>query len=199
MEAYVPEGALSHISGWLKSDPVSLKITRERASKLGDFRPSQNGKPAAVSVNRNLNPVEFLITLAHEFAHAENYRINGRRTKPHGKEWKHYFRAKLSELIRDGIFDEKYRDAIIRCYFMRERIATSSCPDLKRLLDEERGIVKPTRLEDIPVGSTFRMKGGKVLIKGEKIRTRYRCKESRGFRKYTVHPMAEILEFWPPR
>ena len=179
-------------------DPVQIRIRRPRLTKLGDFRPAQLGKPSRITINSDLHSIEFLITLAHEFAHAENFRVHGRKVNPHGIEWKTIFREKLLEIIASGLLDKKFEKAIIACFFKRERIATSSCLQLKRLYDEESGLIPAMRVEDIPIGSIFKTNAGRLLKKGNKIRTRYKCWDIRTKRYYTVHPMAEIVEFNVP-
>lgn len=194
----LPEGSTELVLEWLKLYPVKVVITRPRHSKLGDFRPAQKGKAARVSVNAGLHPVEFIITLAHELAHAENYNLHGRSVKPHGPEWKAAFRGMLKQIVSAGFLDDRFSKAIHDCFFKRERLATSSCSILRRLYDDENGIGFVIRVDDIPEGSVFKTTSGKLMIKGEKIRTRYKCREVRTKRIYTVHPMAEIVDFQAP-
>jgi len=198
LEDRLPEGSSGLVLDWLENDPVSVLISRPRQTKLGDYRPAIDGRPERVSINGNLHPVEFLITLAHEMAHVENYRQNGRRVKPHGKEWKAVFRNKLAQIIKAGFLDERYNSAIYDCFFRKERLATTMCSVLKRLIDNEKGRVSPLRVEDIPEGSIFLTGNGKKLVKGTKMRTRYKCREINTNRVYTVHPMAEIIEYRAP-
>jgi hypothetical protein len=197
VEEKIPSGSGNLLKSWMEMDPVQIRIRRPRQSKLGDFRSAHNGVSSRITINSNLHSVEFLITLAHEFAHAENFRVHGRKVKPHGIEWKSFFRGKLSEIITSELLDKKFENAIINCYFKRERIASSSCLVLRKLYDEEEGILPALRLEDIPVGSIFKTSSGRMLKKGNKIRTRYKCWDIRIKRYYTVHPMAEIVEFKP--
>ena len=195
----LPEGSDPLVSDWLERIPIKILITRPRSSKLGDFRPSQRNQAARISLNSDLHPVEFIITLAHELAHAENWNLNGRRVKPHGIEWKVSFRRLLLEVLDSNILESQFVEGIKACYFRRERIASSSCPKLRRLFDGDNEDAQKIRIEDIPLGSVFITTSGKSLIKGERIRTRYKCMELKSRRIYTVHPMAEILEFKPPK
>ena len=82
LEEKIPNGTAYIVKSWLEKDPVNIRINKPRNTKLGDFRPAQRGLASRISINSDLHPVEFLITLAHEFAHAENNRVNGRRVKP---------------------------------------------------------------------------------------------------------------------
>jgi len=195
----LPAGSGQLVSFWLDKHPVKIRLSKARQTKLGDFRPPHKELPARISINIDLHPVEFLITLAHELAHAEIWQLNGRRVKPHGKEWKNAFREKLKQIIDTGILEEKFEIAIQACYFRSNKLATSSCPDLRLLFDDEKHGSKVIRLDDIPRGSKFVTTNGKTFIKGNKLRTRYKCREAKTFRIYTVHSMTEIVEFKTPK
>ena len=195
----LPAGSGRLVSTWLNEQQVDVRLSKPRQTKLGDFRPPYKKLPGRISVNSNLHPVEFLLTLAHELAHAENWQQNGRRAKPHGREWKAAFRNKLAQIIDAGILDEKFERAIENCFFRSEKMATSSCSELRLLYDMEKEGPGIVRLVDIPEGSRFKTTNGKIFIKGKKMRTRYRCREARTMRIYTVHPMTEIIEFRPPK
>ena len=197
MVNYIPEGSMTVVRSWFSRDPVFLRIQSPRKSKLGDYRPAQNGKASRITINSDLHKVEFLVTLAHEFAHAENYRLNGRRVEPHGLEWKAIFRKNLEEIIDAGILEKKYIDAIRLCYF-GSRGLRQRCDKLRRIYDRETSGLNFKRLEDIPVGSEFII-SGKKLIKGKRRRTRFECSEKGSGRIYTVHSMAEIREFTAPK
>lgn len=206
LEERLPAGFGDLVEVWLETKPIQIRLSRARLTKLGDFRPANHKRPARISVNYDLHPVEFLLTLAHELAHADNWQLNGRRVKPHGIEWKAAYRDKLVQILATGLLDEKYEKAIRICYFESEKLATSSCTSLRRLFDAETnskggdsagsGMI---RVEDIPQGSTFTTSNGKTFVKGEKLRSRYKCRELKSARIYTVHPMAEIVEFMPPK
>lgn len=199
LEKRLPAGTGYLVSVWLKKMNIHIRICRPRQTKLGDFRPAHKNLPARITVNSGLHPVEFLLTLTHELAHAENWNLHGRKVKPHGVEWKTIFREKLSQILESGLIEKEFELAIKACYFNKESLATASCPELKRLYDEATGQISKIRLEDIPSGSVFRVSSGKLFVKGEKLRTRYRCREMNSRRIYTVHNMAEIIEFQPPK
>ncbi|HQW85695.1 MAG TPA: zinc-dependent peptidase, partial [Flavobacteriales bacterium] len=65
----LPAGAVPVVLDWLQRNRVQVRITPRRATKLGDYRTPVGGGPARISVNRDLNPYAFLVTLVHEFAH----------------------------------------------------------------------------------------------------------------------------------
>ncbi len=172
-----------------------------------------------ITVNGDLHPVEFMVTLAHELAHFDVYRHYGRSRsiKPHGAEWKQVFRQYIAGMIEDSLGNEGSREfresgeagiakvvtgdylgdavrrALERCYFGRERIASTPCGELKRALSDGRS-GDLIRVEDLLEGQVFEIRNGRRFVKGPKLRTRYRCKEFGTKRIYTVHGLAEVTE-----
>ena len=67
---YIPETSVPLIVNWIIEYGVHLKITKDRSTKLGDFRPTLGvNRGHRITVNYNLNKYAFLITLVHEIAH----------------------------------------------------------------------------------------------------------------------------------
>lgn len=193
LASYCPGGSLELIDRWLSQRRVALHITRDRLTKVGDFRPGRNGQAPAISLNYNLHPVEFLVTLAHELAHYDVYAKYARSRAPHGPEWKQRFRELLREVVDAGFLDQRISDALIRCYFLRERIASSVCQEMKDLLEAGQAD-KEWRVRDVAEGHEFMLRNGKRFVKGPRMRTRYRCREVESGRTFTVHPMALVVK-----
>lgn len=84
---YIPERAVDPTFQLIATYNIHLKIVNERKTRHGDYR-ELNGAPQ-ITVNANLNPYRFLITLIHEIAHFLAFKKYGRYIKPHGKEWKY--------------------------------------------------------------------------------------------------------------
>jgi hypothetical protein len=193
-KTHVPEGSVSLVSQWLISSPVPVILAKSRRSKHGDFRVPRNGRPAYVTINHDLHPVEFLITLAHEIAHFRNWRKHGRRARPHGPEWRNEFREMLMEVLRGELLDKEISAAVYLLYFKRKLIGSGSSELLNRLLGksvDESGIM---HVADLPEGAKFMLRSGKTFIKGRKLRKRYQCRDTVSSRIYSVHPMAEVKE-----
>ena len=67
---HLPEAALEPIIALQENYGFSLVITNPRSTKFGDYRPPQRGSNYhRISVNGDLNPFQFLVTLLHEIAH----------------------------------------------------------------------------------------------------------------------------------
>ena len=85
---YVPAEAVNPLFDFLAEHKVHLHITRERFSKLGDYRwPQQGHSFHEISINGNLNKYHFLMVLLHEMAHLNTWLQHGNTIQPHGHEW----------------------------------------------------------------------------------------------------------------
>jgi hypothetical protein len=182
------------VEQWLDGAQIRLKLARSRSTKHGDFRFPRNGLPAVITLNHDMHPVEFMITLSHELAHYRAWKKYGRSIRPHGAQWKDEFRMMLRELIDSGIFRPEISRAIYQCYFKRERIGSTACEQMLQVLGKTGGQSGVRRVADIPEGTVFRLKNGKVLVKGKKLRSRFSCRDRISGRDYSVHAMAEIEE-----
>jgi hypothetical protein len=192
--SYVPEGSAVLVSQWLADSPVPVILSKARRSKHGDFRSPRAGKEAYITINHDLHPVEFLITLAHEIAHYRNWKKYGRRVRPHGPEWRNEFRAMLAEAIRGGFLSEEIASAIISFYFKRKRIGSGTSEQLCVLLGKAGEGSNTVRVNDLPEGAAFTLRSGRTFIKGKKLRKRYQCREIVSSSIYSVHPLAEVKE-----
>lgn len=187
---YLPEKAIPLITDWIISDRIHLKITKERTTKLGDFLPGQSGRGHRITVNHNLNPYAFLITLVHEIAHLHTWNAHGARVKPHGLEWKASFQHRMEPFLHEEIFPPPILHALIT---HMEMPFAASCSDehllrILRKFDHEPSLL----LEELPLGTTFRLKTGRTFVKGLKRRKYYRCEELPGGRQYLINPLTEV-------
>ena len=85
---YVPASAVEPLFDFLAQHKVHLHITRERFSKLGDYRwPQHQHRYHEISVNGNLNCYHFLQVMLHEMGHLNTFLQYGTAVQPHGHEW----------------------------------------------------------------------------------------------------------------
>lgn len=194
LQDYLPEGCINEVLHYLNTHKIHLTITRERQTILGDYRHAHLGKAHRISVNGNLNKFSFLITLLHEIAHLLTFEKYGSRIMPHGKEWKFEFSKILSAFLANQIFPNDIQKALLKSI---ENPAASTCGDqqLMRVLrhydahNNDRFLV-----EQMPIGKTFQIKDGRTFIKGEKLRTRYKCKEIATGKIYLFNGLYEVKE-----
>lgn len=177
LKAYLPEGSFDDVLHYLVHYRVQLTVTRQRQSILGDYRHAHEGKAHRISINGNLNKFSFLITLLHELAHLFTYERYGHRVQAHGREWKNEFSKILEQFLQKKIFTADVEQALMNTL---KNPAASSCGDehllrvLRRYDQPKNGHVLVEQLEE---GAKFRIRGGRIFIKGKKIRTRYKCFE----------------------
>lgn len=188
---YIPENAVELIVEWIIEFGIHLKITKERATKLGDFRPT-HGKHRGhtITINYNLNQYAFLITLVHEIAHFTTWNSFHNRVRPHGAEWKSEFKRLMMPFLHESIFPS---DVLKNVKSYINNPAASSCvdEDLMRSLKQFDSNFSLT-VEDLPMSALFKLKTGRIFRKGEQRRKYFRCEEIGSNKHYLINPMAEV-------
>ena len=191
LSKYLPDGTEDIIIEWLKQYRIHLHVSRNRVTKLGDFRPRPGEPVQKVTVNHDLNPYEFLITLVHEIAHVEVWKYHSNRVRPHGREWKAAYGRMLSSLLNRGLFPQDLEKALVR-HAARPLASSGSDLELARVLKNYDTTTRIT-LEDLPDSSAFRIHNGKRFKKMDKSRKRYRCLCLDNKKIYLVHPMTRVV------
>ncbi len=189
---YIPEAALELLLEWFKQNEVQLKISRNRSTKLGDFRVAHNGDFPRISVNYNLNSYAFLITLVHEMAHAEVWKNKSRfrRIKPHGKEWQTTFSQLMQPFLNETIFPETLLPAVQK-YFQKPKASSVSDPYLMKALKQFDTDSESPQLNDLVSGDRFVFRNVSFEVI-KKMRTRFQCRNLQNKRIYLIHGLAEV-------
>ncbi len=190
---YLPQGSFEPVLHYIQAYKVQLTITRSRQSILGDYRHAWGSNGHRISINGNLNKYSFLITLLHELAHLFTYERHHHRAAAHGKEWKEEFGKILAEFVEKKIFPPDIENTLLQSL---KNPAASSCADAKlmrvlRNYDEKKD--GHFLVEQLPAGAVFRIKGGRIFKKGEKIRTRYKCFETATGKYYLFSAVYEVM------
>lgn len=192
LEKYLPYGTLTSVEKLVMDCSVIIRVKNERKSKFGDYRPLRKGWKHQITINNNLNPYAFLVTLLHEIAHLMVFEKYGGRVKAHGTEWQNVYSELLKRYLNKGVFPSAIAN-VLRDHVMDP--TASSCTDIelfKALKTEDKSSHKKTHIEDIKAGERFTWRMEKVFIKGEKLRTRYKCNEVKTGKIYLFHPLAEV-------
>ncbi len=198
LAGYLPDGSFEKIIAYLKYYKVHLTIAKERKSVLGDYRHAHQGKNHRISVNGNLNPYEFLITLLHELAHLLTYEQYKNRVESHGIEWKTCYSNLLKDFVDIGIFPPDVEQALKKS--MRSPAATANGETaLLTVLRKYNTVQKDGYqiLANIPEGALFSTGKGKIFMKGTLRRKRYVCIEVKTGLKYTVSAIMEVQRITP--
>lgn len=192
LEKYLPPNTFNAVVEYLNVYKVHLTVARERKSILGDYRHRTHAENHRISVNGNLNEYAFLITLLHELAHLLTFEKYGNRVQSHGKEWKHIFGQLLAQFIQHKIFPPDINHALVQSL---HNPAASSCADellLRTLKKYDKNNVHLVFVETVPEGDLFKTHDGRVFLKGEKLRKRYKCVEVETKKVYLFSAVYEV-------
>jgi SprT protein len=192
LERYMPPAAAPLIGRWIDYFKCEFKISRNRNTKFGDYRPPHAGKGHRISVNFDLNPYAFLVTTVHEFAHLHTWNEHKHKAKPHGTEWKQNFKKMMQPFFDQNVFPPDVRQAITNYL---NNPAASSCSDLnlyRSLRQYDAVIESMLTVEKLPANAVFKIKDGRVFRKGEQLRKRFKCVEVSTKRVYLFSPVAEV-------
>ncbi|HNQ27108.1 MAG TPA: ImmA/IrrE family metallo-endopeptidase [Aquaticitalea sp.] len=188
--AYIPHTAISRVTELLQHDNLVVKIKDERKSRHGDYRALPNGKHQ-ITINSNLNPYRFLITLIHEIAHFEAYKNKGCRIKPHGMEWKLTFQHLMLPFLNPEVFPSDLLPLLAK-HFKNPKASSDTDVKLALALKQYDQPNDKTYIFEVPLGSHFKLYNGRVFKKGTKRRTRYEGVEVASGRLYLFNPNAEV-------
>ena len=192
LQKYIPKPAVAIIARWITEYDFKLKIKRERNTKLGDYRAPYSGQNHIITINYNLNKYAFLITLVHEVAHLVTFNKHKNKVNPHGEEWKQHYKQLMKHFLNTDFFPT---DILLALQKHLLSPAASSCSDsnLLRILKRyDENNEQKVFIEKIPHKTIFKYNGERLFEKGERIRTRYRCKEVATGHIYLFHALAEV-------
>ena len=191
LQKYLPEHAVNSVFELIVTHGVHLKIVNERVTRHGDYRKGVTGKHE-VTVNANLNKYRFLITLIHEIAHLVAFEKYGRYIKPHGDEWKTIFQRIMIPYIRPEIFPHSILPLVANHF---KNPTASSDTDARvafalKQFDERKADIH--FMHEVPSGSFFRIKNGRVFQKKGLRVKRYECLEVKTGKLYLFNANAEV-------
>lgn len=194
LQPYLPPGAYEPVTDYLVRYKVHLTITRKRETLLGDYRNAVDGKNHRISVNGNLNPYAFLITLLHELAHLLTFDAYGHRVAAHGSEWKQEYGKILAKFLLYKIFPADVEKALLRSL---QNPAATTCGEehLTRVLRKYDTKKQPHHIrmvEELPHGALFKTKDGRLFKRMEKMRKRFKCIELNTHAVYLFNALYEV-------
>ncbi len=187
---YIPEHAVRPVFEMIVQNEVHLKVVNERNTRHGDYRKGPGGKHE-ITVNASLNKYRFLITLIHEIAHLVAFEKFGRNIKPHGDEWKFTFQRLMIPFIRPEIFPAQLLPLLAR-HFKNPSASSDTDATLALALKQFDPENDKNYVFEIPYGSVFRIKNGKIFKKIALRTKRYECIEVSSGKIYLFNPNAEV-------
>lgn len=193
LEQFLPNGAFEQVAPFFKTHAIHLTLTNERRSVLGDYRsPGPGNTHHRISINVNLNPYSFLITLLHELAHLFTYVHFQHKAQPHGKEWKTQFRHILIPFMGKRFFPADVEKALF-AYLHNPSASTCTDTQLFKALyhyDEHKPGFK--LVDDVGINHYFETEDGSVYQKMETLRTRVKCRNINNGKMYLFPGIVEV-------
>ena len=186
---YIPENAINLVQSLIEYHRINLKIVNQRQTKHGDFRQLANGK-FQITINNNLNPFQFLLTLIHEIAHHTTFEKYG-RIRPHGKEWKQQFQYLMLPFLNPTIFPDHMLTPLAH-YLKNPKASTDSDVKLSLALKGNTPENGKNFVFELPTNCTFVFKN-KMYRKGKKRKTRIECIQLTTNRLYLFNQNAEVI------
>jgi SprT protein len=191
---FVPKEFASYCADLLLHYKVKMTITKERNSKNGDYRPPLRKGQHEVTVNHNLNPYLFLLVYVHEMAHVKTWEDYKNKALPHGMEWKKNFKLMTLPILESGNLPSDIQAALVKFFVKTPAtfIADTHLTKVLKRYDTENITFSSITLDNIPLGTKFKLKNGLAFEKKERLRTWYLCRELRTDKIYRVKGNAEI-------
>ncbi len=185
---YIPEKAVPLVEYLINEHKVRLKIVNQRQTKHGDFRTFPNGQ-TQITVNNNLNPHQFLLTLVHEIAHHVTHKKFG-RVQPHGKHWKTVFQHLMLPFLQPEIYPKEILPHLAN-YLKNPKASTDTDVNLSLALRGGQAESGKNFIFEIPFESVFQFKDT-LYKRGNKRRTRYECLNLTNKKVYLFNQNAEV-------
>jgi SprT protein len=187
LEKYLPQNTLQYLRIWFSDYYIHIKITKNRDSKLGDYRKLPDNSHE-ITINSTLVPQLFFFVLTHELAHLIAFEKYGRRISPHGNEWKETFRQMLLQSL--DVYEENLRPIIVK-FSKSPKANFMASPDLVKYFHIEKQDDNLQFIESLQKGDFFIYRNEKYLLEGL-IKKNYLCKNLVTGRKYSFKPLARV-------
>lgn len=187
LEKYLPQNTLNHLRNWFSDHSIHIKVTRNRNSKLGDYRKLRDHSHE-ITINSTLQPQLFFFVLTHELAHLIAFEKFGRRISPHGNEWKHTFRIMLLESLE--VYEDDLKPIILK-FSKSPKANFMASPDLVKYFHIENQDDDEIYIEQLTKGENFIYRDQKYLLEGL-IKKNYLCLNLTTGRKYSFKPLARV-------
>ncbi|WP_143882945.1 SprT-like domain-containing protein [Chryseobacterium binzhouense] len=189
LQNYLPENTLPHLKKWFADHYIHIKITKNRESKLGDYRKLKD-QSHEITINSTLSPQLFFFVLTHELAHLVAFEKYGKKIAPHGSEWKHTFRLMLLESI--DVYTEDLRP-IIADFSRAPKANFMASPELVQYFDMSNDEDGSVFIHELINGDHFIYRNGKYVLQGL-IKKNYLCIHLATGRKYSFRPLARVIK-----
>jgi len=190
LQNYLPSAAIDYCYHLWQQHAFLLKISKARASKLGDYRYHPRDKKHTITVNHNLNQYNFLLTYIHEVAHLVAFKNHSRNIAPHGREWKQTFQQLMLPVLHKDVFPPQLL-AVLRNHMQNPKASSCSDNHLTLIMRQYNPPSDARLLADLHFGQQFIFKE-RMFEKKSLKRTRVVCREIKSNRNYLISKFAEV-------
>lgn len=187
LEEFFPKEGVPFFRKWIEHHAIHFVVTRDRASKLGDYKKLPNGGHK-ITINATLSPDLFFFVLTHELAHLIARETYGREILPHGSEWKHTYRNLLLESI--SVYPKDLQPLIVQ-FSKAPKANFMASTDLVRYFFKDKLEKNEVFLCDLDIGHSFVYRKQEFKIFGRNKKT-YLCKNLVNERVYHFQPLASV-------
>jgi len=192
LEQFLPLPAVEYVADLILSHQARVRLTRDRTSKNGDYRPPYGRLGHRISVNQSLNPYAMLVTLLHEFAHLRVWEQYKKTTRPHGAEWKRAFANIMEPVLHEDVFPPDLL-TVLRRYLRNPAASSCSDPQLMEALSAHNPPSEfAITLRELPEGAGFATKKGGIYRKEALRRTRCLCVCQKTGRRFLILASARV-------
>ncbi len=191
LAAFIPAMAMPHCLREFEHTPVSVRLTKGRKSKWGDYR-IRPDRPPEITVNGDLPAAFLLMTLMHELAHHRVYlRYGLRSVAPHGKEWKQQFSQLMAPLLNNEAVFGSELTPLVRAHMRNPKANAAADQRLYRIY-LNAVTSDAVLLESLPQGVEFIFRTRRFKI-SHRSRKRIACECVMSNRMYLFRPVTPVL------
>lgn len=195
---YIPSASVESIFDFMVRYAVQFRITRQRSSKLGDYRwPRPTHEYHEISINGDLEKEFFLWVLLHEMGHLTCWLKYKNSVQGHGHEWQNEYREHIIRHYNLGAFSQqvmplvaKYVKKIPLNHAIGNQIEDHFRRQQSDFIEEDLLL-----LNDLQPGQRFVLKShpDRVFVAQEKRRTRWKCRSEADGAVYLVNGSAPVV------